>query len=101
MATLAEAPLTVEPIKPAIGAVVRVDKEVLLDPAFAPKVIELLNQRLALVFPQMNLTDEEQLHFTDNLGDRINFTRTVPGGDLTAQDVYTITLDPEVNSEPE
>ncbi len=101
MATVLEAPVTVEAIKPDIGAVVRVDKATLLDPAFAPKVIELLNKHLALVFPKMNLTDEEQLQFTDNLGDRINFTRTAPGGDFSAQDVYTITLDPEVNSEPE
>lgn len=101
MATVLEAPVKVEPIKPDIGAVVRVDKETLLDPAFAPRVIELLNKHLALVFPKMNLTDEEQLRFTDNLGDRINFTRTAPGGDFSAQDVYTITLDPEVNSEPE
>ncbi len=96
MATVLDAPVTVQQIKPAIGAVVHVDKQTLLDPAFAPRVIELLNQRLALVFPRMNLSDEEQLRFTDNLGDRINFTRTAPGEIL-----YTfIVEDPQLYRQP-
>lgn len=100
MATLAE-DVRVEPIKPKIGAVVRLDKRTLLDPAFAPRVIELLNRHIALVFPKVGLSDEEQLAFTDNLGDRVNFTNRVPGGDLSSRDVYTITLDQKINSEPE
>ncbi len=100
MATLAP-DLSVQPIKPKIGAVVRADKQTLLDPAFAPKVIELLNRHVALVFPQVGMTDEEQLAFTDNLGDRVNFTNKVPGGDLSSRDVYTITLDKSINGEPE
>jgi alpha-ketoglutarate-dependent taurine dioxygenase len=93
--------IRVESIKPKIGAVVHADKRALLDPAFAPQVIELLNEHVALVFPKIGLTDEEQLAFTDSLGDRVNFTNKVPGGDLSSRDVYTITLDKEINSEPE
>ena len=91
----------VETIKPAIGAVVRCDKEAFLTEEFAERCLELLEQHTALVFPQLGLTDEEQLAFTDMLGDRVNFTNTVPGGDEAAQDVYTITLDKNVNTEPE
>ncbi len=91
----------VEAIKPAIGAVVHADKHTLLDPAFAARCVELLDKHMALVFPKVGLTDEEQLAFTDNMGDRVNFTRTAPGGDVAAQDVYTITLDKNVNTEPE
>jgi alpha-ketoglutarate-dependent taurine dioxygenase len=35
------------------------------------------------------------------LGARVNFTSRAPGGNLSAIDVYTVTLDPEVNNEPE
>ena len=100
MATLAQ-DIRVDPIKPKVGAVVHASKEDLLDPAFAPRVIDLLNKHVALVFPKVGLTDEEQLRFTDNLGDRVNFTNRVPGGDLSSQDVYTITLDKTINNEPE
>jgi alpha-ketoglutarate-dependent taurine dioxygenase len=88
-------------VKPLIGAVVHTTKEEMFAPDFAPQILDLLNDRGALVFPRINLTDQEQLAFTDSLGDRLNFTKNVPGGDLSAQDVYTITLDKDVNSEPE
>lgn len=101
MSAVLDADIKVEPIKPKIGAVVTVDKRRLLDPAFAPRVIELLDRHVALVFPKVGLTDEEQLAFTDNLGDRVNFTNRAPGGDLSARDVYTITLDKDINDEPE
>ncbi len=54
-----------------------------------------------LVFPRIGLNDEEQLAFTDKLGARVNFTSRVPGGNKSSQDVYTITLDPKINTEPE
>lgn len=94
-------PLKVEPIKPAIGAVVHADRSAFREPGFAEQVLELLEQHTALVFPRAGLSDEEQLAFTDNLGARVNFTSRVPGGDESAQDVYTITLDKDINSEPE
>jgi len=91
----------VEPIKPAIGAVVHAPRQAFKDPAFARYCMELVERHSALVFPKANLTDEEQLAFTDLLGERVNFTTSVPGGDHAAQDVYTITLDPTLNNEPE
>ena len=60
-----------------------------------------LEQRGVLVFPRLYLTDAEQLAFTDKFGERVNFTRRVPGSDATAEDVYKITLDEEENFEPE
>lgn len=101
MATQVAEDIRVEPIKPAIGAVVHVDKKTFLTKEFARKCAELLDKHTALVFPSLGLTDEEQLAFTDNMGERVNFTDTVPGGDVSAQDVYTITLKKDVNAEPE
>ena len=50
----------------------------------------------------MNLTDAEQLAFTDKIGKRVNFTRKAPGSGTTdEEDVYAITLDKETNFQPE
>jgi alpha-ketoglutarate-dependent taurine dioxygenase len=91
----------VENIKPAIGSVVRFERSALLDDDVAQRCLELLDERQVLVFPRINLSDKEQLAFTDKLGARVNFTNRVPGGDSAAKDVYTITLDPKINNEPE
>jgi len=101
MTVAADLDIKVEPIKPAIGAVVHVDKETFLSPDFPAKCAELLDRHTALVFPELGLTDKEQLEFTDRMGERINFTNTVPGGDVSADDVYMITLNKDVNAEPE
>ncbi|MCB2080427.1 MAG: TauD/TfdA family dioxygenase, partial [Novosphingobium sp.] len=93
--------LRIEPIKPAVGAVVHADRAMFADPYFAAQCVDLLEKHIALVFPRVGLSDDEQLAFTDMLGERVNFTDTVPGGDLSQQDVYTITLNPEVNTDPE
>jgi alpha-ketoglutarate-dependent taurine dioxygenase len=91
----------VENIKPAIGSIVRFERSALLDDEVAQRCLELLEERQVLVFPRINLSDKEQLAFTDKLGARVNFTNRVPGGDRAAKDVYTITLDPKINNEPE
>ena len=49
----------------------------------------------------MNLTDAEQLAFTDKLGKRVNYTRKAPGsGAADEEDVYAITLDKKINTSP-
>lgn len=93
--------IAVENIKPNIGSIVRVDRAALLDDEVAQRCLELLDERGVLLFPRIGLNDKEQLAFTDKLGDRVNFTNRVPGGDKSAEGVYTITLDPKINTEPE
>ncbi len=101
MNTQVSAPISIEPVKQHIGGIVHVDKAHLLDGAVIAALHEALEDRTVLVFPGIHLTDEEQLAFTDAFGSRVNFTRRVPGSDATSQDVYKITLDPEINSQPE
>lgn len=92
----------IEPIKPHIGGIVHVTKEHLLDEQTVSAVREALEDRGVLVFPRMNLTDAEQLAFTDRLGKRGNYNRKAPGsGASGVEDVYTITLDKKVNTQPE
>ena len=93
--------IAVENIKPNIGSIVRVDRAALLDDEVAQRCLELLDERGVLLFPRIGLNDKEQLAFTDKLGDRVNFTNRVPGGDKSTEGVYTITLDPKINTEPE
>ena len=55
-----------------------------------------------MVFPRLNLTDTEQLAFTDKLGKRLNYNRKAPGSGADGEeDVYTITLDKKINFQPE
>jgi alpha-ketoglutarate-dependent taurine dioxygenase len=92
---------TIEPIKPHIGAIVHVDKAHLCDDDVVEACRKALEDRGVLVFPRINLTDAEQLAFTDKFGERVKFTGTVPGGEGGSDELYKITLDKEFNSEPE
>jgi alpha-ketoglutarate-dependent taurine dioxygenase len=92
---------TVETIKPDVGAVVHTDRATLLAPGTAQRCLALLNAHGALVFPKLGLSDDEQLAFTDSLGERVNFTKNVFGGDKDTKDVYTIELESKSNKEPE
>lgn len=91
----------VDVIKPEIGAIVHVDRAAMFEPTVAHHIMDLLETHTALVFPQANLSDKEQLDFTDALGARVNFTTTVKGGDAETRGVYKITLDKKLNTEPE
>lgn len=93
--------LSIEPIKPLIGAVVQVERADLGDDDIVRRILEALEDRAVLVFPRLGLSDAEQLAFTDKLGARVNFTTQVAGANASAKDVYTVTLDPKINTEPE
>lgn len=93
--------VTFAPIKPLIGSTVHVDKAHLCDPEVIARIREQLEQRGVLVFPQIDVSDAEQLAFTEALGEIANFTKRVPGSDATAADVYKITLDKKINTEPD
>jgi alpha-ketoglutarate-dependent taurine dioxygenase len=89
-----------EPVKEHIGSVVRVDRDKLFTKEVAKACFDQLEERTVLVFPEVNLTDEEQLAFTDLFGDRLNYSLRVPGG-RDANDVYKVTLDKKQNPQPE
>lgn len=95
------ATIDIEAVKPHIGGIVHVDRARLCDDEVVQACREGLEKHGVLVFPRMNLTDEQQLAFTDKLGDRVNFTRSVPGGSSAAPDVYEITLNEQTNQQPE
>ncbi len=93
--------IEVENIKPHLGGIVHVEKADLCEPEVVHECQNALEDRGVLVFPRMNLTDREQLAFTDCMGERVNYTRAVPGSSAAEPDVYRVTLDEEINDSPE
>ena len=79
-------------IKPHIGASVTLDRTALADDHIVAKIRDLLEDRGVLVFPQLGLTDDEQIALTDKLGSRVKTF----GGELGDDDsIYKISLDPK------
>jgi len=85
MATAAKARLASEPIKPEIGSRILSDKAALLSGELSAEIMELLEQRGILLFPQVHFTDEEQIAFTKTLG------KFAP--EMRGEEIYKITLD--------
>ena len=70
------------PLTTRIGARAVTRREELLDPGFAHECLEALERFGVLVFPEIGLTDEEQVTFSENLGDVIRM------GPLRPENVY-------------
>ena len=70
MATAADVAvqLRFEAIKPKIGARVLNTKEELLSGALSEQILDLMEERGVLVFPTLDLTDAEQVQFSNSLG---------------------------------
>lgn len=90
MATSINTNLAIKNIKPKIGARVLNSKDELLSGELADEIMDTLEQRGVLVFPEIGMTDEEQIAFTSTLG---NFAREIRGGDI-----YKVTLDTAENA---
>ena len=86
-------------LSPRIGAKAVLRRDEVLDPAFASECLDALERYGVLLFPQIGLSDEEQVAFSRNLGE------VVPQGRMRAdgtQDVvFKITLDPRENPSAE
>jgi alpha-ketoglutarate-dependent taurine dioxygenase len=93
MTVATKARFTSETIKPNIGSRILTDKETLLSGDYAGEIMDLLEQRGVLVFPEINFDDQEQIAFTHTLG---IFAKELRGGDI-----YKITLDEGQNATAE
>jgi len=87
------------PLAPRIGARVMVERDEVLAPGFAGECLEALERHGVLLFPRIDLDDEQQVAFSRNLGE------VVPQGprraDGTQEVVFKITLDPRENPSAE
>ena len=82
--------MKVEHAKPSVGSVVTIDKGDFLSGKYAREIEKLLVERSALVFPEMFLTDEEQVTFARTIGEI-----DLIGGTMELQN---ISLDPTLNA---
>lgn len=90
-----------EEIKPAVGSrVVWDDRADVFTPEAAQQLRAKLAERTVLVFPQLGLTDDEQLRITDLMGGKVKLTGQFNKQE-TDENVYQVTLDPEINPQPE
>ncbi|MDG2001736.1 MAG: TauD/TfdA family dioxygenase [Novosphingobium sp.] len=88
-----------EHAKPLVGAIVDADKAQFADAQFADECRELLEERTVLIFPEANLSDEEQIVFSDLLGMRSDYGANMQedGEDEDeSSEIYQVTLDPEI-----
>lgn len=96
MATAVSSRWEVTDVAPKIGSAIHTDKETLLSGARARDIREIMERRGVIVFPEINLTDEEQIAFTHTLG-----TFAHEAGEQRAgqgkDSVYPITMDSKVN----
>ena len=96
MTVATEARWEVTEAAPKIGSVIHTDKQTLLSGAKAKEIRKIMEERGVIVFPEINMTDEEQIAFTKTLG-----TFAHEAGEQWANkkgdSVYPITMDPKVN----
>jgi len=84
-----------QPLSARIGAQATLRPEDLLNPAFAPECLEALERFGVLVFPQIGLTDEQQVAFSANLGEPM--PQGMPRADGSRDLMFKVSLDPKQN----
>lgn len=90
-----------EDIKEFIGSrVVWDDRADLFTPEAGAAIRAKVEERTVLVFPELNLTDEEQLEITNLIGEKVRLTGRYNRQDVN-EDVYQVTLDEKINPQPE
>jgi alpha-ketoglutarate-dependent taurine dioxygenase len=81
--------MKVEHAKPKVGSTVTIDRDDFLSGKYATEIQALLVERSALAFPEMYLSDEEQVQFARTIGE------VVRQGDSELQN---ITMDSKLSS---
>jgi alpha-ketoglutarate-dependent taurine dioxygenase len=93
--------ISFEPITPKLGAYVRVTADEILDPGVPQKALNALNQYGVLVFPQINLSDDQMIGFTNQLGDMEAVRNTADGTVPSGKNIYRVALDKQDKSQRE
>jgi alpha-ketoglutarate-dependent taurine dioxygenase len=91
-----ELPMTsirIEPINDRIGAYVRVAAEDVLKDGVPEQIMDALNKYNVLVFPQVNMTDEQFVALTGALGEKHDLAATSDNSETSKKGIYRIELD--------
>lgn len=81
--------MQVRNVKPQVGSEITIDRDDFLSGKYAKEIEQLLVERSALVFPNMYLTDDEQLQFARTIGEVF-----LVGG---SKELQNISMDPAIN----
>lgn len=81
-------------VAPKIGSAIHTDKQTLLSGARRKEIREVMERRGVVLFPEISLTDEEQIAFTHTLGTFAHEAGESKDGKDT---IYPITMDTSIN----
>lgn len=84
--------ITIEPITPSIGATIKVSAEEITNEGVPAQILEALDQYNVLVFPQININDDQFVALTSQLGDMEDVKATADGSAPSQKNVYRIAL---------
>lgn len=93
--------LTLETITPSIGAYLYVAPEDITSGDNPDRILAALNKFNVLVFPQINLSDDQFLALTAALGDMEKATVTADGSGPSEKGIYRISLDKDDKTQRE
>lgn len=83
----------IEPITPNIGAYVKVTAEEILDDGVPGQIWDALNKYMVLLFPRINLSDDQLFALTNELGEMEPAKVTADGSEQSKKGIYRIALD--------
>ncbi len=83
----------IEPITPKIGAYVKVAPDDVVREGVPEQILAALNKYNVLVFPQIDMNDEQFLALTGALGPLEPAKTTVDGSEVSGKGIYRIALD--------
>lgn len=84
--------ISFEPITPNLGAIVRVSAEEAVSGDTPSQISEALDRYHVLLFPQVNMTDDQLARLSGEMGDMYSLAVTGDGSDAAAKGVYEISL---------
>jgi alpha-ketoglutarate-dependent taurine dioxygenase len=93
--------LSIEPITPTIGAIVRLAAENALAEGFPSRILDALNRYNVLVFPQIFMSDELFLELTGALGKMHDNRVTDDGSEASDKGIFRIALDKDNKTQRE
>lgn len=93
--------LTIEPITPTIGAIIRVAAEDTVAEGVPGQILDALNRYNVLVFPQICMSDELFLELTGALGEMHENDVTDDGSEASDKGIFRIALDKDDKTQRE
>ena len=94
-------PLVVEPISPALGALVHVAADGVLTEAMPDLLLQALDRHNVLVFPRIGMSDETFLALTAALGEKHDNRVTADGSAASDKGIFRIALDKDDRTQRE